>query len=543
MRFDAIQSTTTTAAACPVARVSSECFLDFPRLHCLQGVTSSDNHAVASLTIGSMRPRGPLSLDLGSAASISDLLPRGYVGVPYSPSFTLLAILRNIVAPYSLYSNIGLPGVTVVSNTGKMFGTPSLHGTFSFNFSIYDKRLPYSLAEFPASITIAPVGSVILAADFAAPLASAWLLRGAAAASSDSFGSFLRLTDGAPASVGSAEYRVALPVADGLDIRFSQAHFDGAGGEGIAFYLRDGASTSTEMGTTGTGGLGFAPDMPASVNDYNGYQAVPGDVDRGGMPDGLVAVGMSASGLFSSVIRDGTGCGHYNEYYYSVVPNKLSLRGGSVGNTTTAGYCGTGSKAIKFSSGSDDSAAASRFNRTRSFRVMLGAVSDSNRRLIVYATETGTFRDGTRYIDFYIDEYIATHVPWLARLATATSVYLGFSAEAGSGNNKHAIFNLEVATLQATTRSSRATGTTWVADNFTAAQLASSVWRTSSSVSGSSGTVSTQADSDGTYLRLTNGINVTATIELRSPVPLSHGLDVRFVQAQVGCNRFSAHFI
>lgn len=514
----------------------------------VQGASTSDFHSFAALTIGSMRPRGKLSIQLGGASSLSELLPRGVVGSSY-PSFSVAALLQNVVNPltFFLYS-AGLPkGMRVDRTSGEISGTPSVHGTFAFTIGIYDLRLPRAVLQLSVKLTIAMAGDVLVTTDFASPLASGWLLRGSAAAATDEYGSFLRLTDGSAGSYGSAEYRIPLVSDEGLDIRFVQAHYDGAGGEGIAMYLRDGTSTSTDMGVVGIGALGYSPDMRASLDTY--YQRQPTAPDRGGMPGALLAVGMTASGLFTSEKAfNGPECDGFFTTFVTSVANSIAIRGGSVDGSNTTGYCYIkNGLPLTFSPANAQmgSAESSRFNRTRSIRITLSPIADGEwRALGIYVQDSGSFIGVQEMTYLSLGEY-----PSLAPLASASSVYLGFAAEGGSGSNKHAITKLEVATLAATTRQSRAAGTTWVADNFPAQgqqqqgqqqgqQVASvpaapAVWRTTSSDSSSIGLVTSQSDAEGTFLRLTGNIDVSASIELLSPVPLSHGLDVRFVQAQV----------
>lgn len=436
-------------------------------------------------------------------------------------AITPVALLLNGVGPLTL-SLLGTavpPGLAIDLSSGILSGTPIAHGSYSFSLAYADTRVPApNMSVTTFSLTVALSGQVVITTDFASPLVSACLLRGQAAAAADDLGSFLRLTDGTANGFGSAEYRAPLDATAGLDIRFVQAQYGGTGSEGLVVYLRDGSSMSTDMGSTG-GGLGYAPDFGASPV-------------QGGMPDALVAVALSASGSFSSDSRfSGEGCSSDGSVSANLLsgPGSVVVRGGPLDSNTSRGYCIVGSRSL----GSiflSDTNPASRSARSRAVRVLLDPpAAGSSRMLRVLMTPTGSFVGCTEVLAVNISASAS-----LAGLAAASSVYLGVAAASGSGANAVTVTNLEVASIDSNTRASRAAGTTWYQDVFPTGWLTTSsiVWRTG----GSSAALAQSSDSEGSFLLLTTSTSLNSQVgfmEMRSWLPLSHGIDIRFVQAQV----------
>lgn len=485
--------------------------------------TTSDAHSITALTIGAMRIRTGVAFSIRS-------IPRAVVGTTYPP--VALPITANGVDPVKFYFGSpsvggGLPaGLSLDARTGVISGTPAAHGAYQFLPIVGDTRVPVPGGTTVVSFSIAMAGDVVMTTDFASPLSSQWLLQGATVAPlTDAFGSFLRLKDRQASTFGSAEYRQPFDLAAGLDIRFVASQFTGTGGDGIIMYLRDGSSSSTAMGAT-MGGLGYAPDRST-------------DPPQGGMPDALVGIAMSVYGEITGFSRfGGPDCAYDGTTTSTLRNNYLAVRGGPLQGNTSAGYCREANiqpaaNYFGYPPPMNVPLNMSRSSAANGIRVILDPPSlGTARKLRVYTAATGIGQD---YKQLFAVNISAS--PSLAALAAASSAYLGFAASSGPlGADTHAISNLEVATLSVGTRRSIAAGTTWVSETFPAGWASQPQTLASWVITGA---VVPSSDVEGTFLQLTNAAvtNTVAAIETVGAYNTSHGLDIRFVQAQVSPSR------
>ncbi|WP_062207803.1 DUF11 domain-containing protein [Streptomyces sp. NBRC 109706] len=137
---------------------------------------------------------------------------------------------------------------------------------------------------------------------------------------------YLQLTDSGTYRTGGVVYNRPLPGNGGLQVTFDQYQYgtnpDGAGADGIGFFLVDGSTNLTSTGATG-GSLGYA--------QRNLEPGVDG---------GYVGVGLDAYGNFVNDFENrGNGCPDDQRSPVTVdaqVPNTVTLRGPGQG---IEGYC------------------------------------------------------------------------------------------------------------------------------------------------------------------------------------------------------------
>lgn len=106
---------------------------------------------------------------------------------------------------------------------------------------------------------------------------------------------YLQLTDGSTSKKGSVLYNQAIPSGNGLDITFDYYMyggnaFDGNYGDGISFFLTDGAATLSQTGAGGAG-MGYA-----SVDEDG---AGSGTARVEGIAQGVLGIGLDEFGNFS----------------------------------------------------------------------------------------------------------------------------------------------------------------------------------------------------------------------------------------------------
>jgi hypothetical protein len=88
---------------------------------------------------------------------------------------------------------------------------------------------------------------------------------------------------------GSPQYTDALGAAEGIDISFSIRSEEGSVADGLSFFLKDGANTSTDIGSAGGGlGYGMSHVIPALT-----------EVNANGVPGALLGIGFDRYGNFS----------------------------------------------------------------------------------------------------------------------------------------------------------------------------------------------------------------------------------------------------
>ena len=134
---------------------------------------------------------------------------------------------------------------------------------------------------------------------------------------------YLQLTDATGSRKGGAVYTKASPSALGLDVTFDQWQYGtaGSGGDGLSFFIADGAASITSPGGQGSS-LGYAQNtnQPPAPN---------------GIAGAYLGVGLDAHGAFASS-SDGHGTGCATGQSATFQANSVVLRGPGAGKS---GYC------------------------------------------------------------------------------------------------------------------------------------------------------------------------------------------------------------
>src|SRR5664279_1948634 len=134
---------------------------------------------------------------------------------------------------------------------------------------------------------------------------------------------YLQLTDATGYRKGGAVYTKASPSALGLDVTFDQWQYGtaGSGGDGLSFFIADGAASITAPGGQGSS-LGYAQNtnQPPAPN---------------GIAGAYLGVGLDAHGAFASS-SDGHGTGCATGQSATFQANSVVLRGPGSG---MSGYC------------------------------------------------------------------------------------------------------------------------------------------------------------------------------------------------------------
>ena len=134
---------------------------------------------------------------------------------------------------------------------------------------------------------------------------------------------YLQLTDASGFRKGGAVYTKASPSANGLDVTFDQWQYGSAnyGGDGLSFFIADGASIITSTGGVGSS-LGYAQNtnQPTAPN---------------GIAGAYLGLGLDSHGAYASS-GDGHGTGCAAGQSAALQANSIVLRGPGSGK---AGYC------------------------------------------------------------------------------------------------------------------------------------------------------------------------------------------------------------
>lgn len=220
----------------------------------------------------------------------------------------------------------------------------------------------------------------------------------------------LRLTGAAEYVSGSMLYDHAIPTADGIGVHFFLAmyggnDFYGTGADGVSFFLKDGANTSTALGEFGFG-LGYA-----------------------GLQGALLGVGFDAFGNFSSPDYFGGYASSCDSAGTEWTPKSVVLRSGdaSAGDDGGTGYCYLGGVSEIEYAGATRAAAA------KEVLITVDPATDAAPMVRVYLGPVGELPSTPTLVAPAPAEYLA-----------AESFKFGFAASTGSGTNLHEIWGLRV---------------------------------------------------------------------------------------------------
>lgn len=241
---------------------------------------------------------------------------------------------------------------------------------------------------------------------------------------------YLQLTDNSESAKGSVLYNQPIISKNGLHVSFDyyMYHTTSSGlntpGDGIGFFLVDGAATLQQTGAAGAG-LGYA------TNDEDGTGS---KAREEGVAQGVLGIGLDRFGNFSTQHASGTknrvtggdDCGQWEN---PTGPNSITLRGKGIADNGkwTKGYCIVTSKQV--ASGLDTKAATNAANDTNGKRVDITIAPLTN------ATAT-TQRLTVKIGGATVLEHDIDRLP--------DSVKFGFSASTGAAHQVQLIRGLSV---------------------------------------------------------------------------------------------------
>lgn len=241
---------------------------------------------------------------------------------------------------------------------------------------------------------------------------------------------YLQLTDNSASAKGSVLYNQPIISKNGLHVSFDyyMYHTTSSGlntpGDGIGFFLVDGAATLQQTGAAGAG-LGYA------TNDEDGTGS---KAREEGVAQGVLGIGLDRFGNFSTQHASGTknrvtggdDCGQWEN---PTGPNSITLRGKGIADNGkwTKGYCIVTSR--KVASGLDTKAATNAANDTNGKRVDITIAPLAN---ATATTQKLTVKiDGATVLEHDIDRL-------------PDSVKFGFSASTGAAHQVQLIRGLSV---------------------------------------------------------------------------------------------------
>lgn len=248
---------------------------------------------------------------------------------------------------------------------------------------------------------------------------------------------YLQLTDNNESAKGSVLYNQPIISKNGLHVSFDYYMYysqrTGSGlptpGDGIGFFLVDGAATLQQTGAAGAG-LGYA------TNDEDGTGR---KAREEGVAQGVLGIGLDRFGNFSTQHASGTtnrvtggdDCGQWKN---STGSNSITVRGkGSMDSDRkwTKGYCIVTSKQV--ASGLGTKAATNAANDTNGKRVDITIAPLAN---ATAATQKLTVKiDGATVLEYDIDRL-------------PDSVKFGFSASTGAAHQVQLIRGLSVYSMK-----------------------------------------------------------------------------------------------
>lgn len=245
---------------------------------------------------------------------------------------------------------------------------------------------------------------------------------------------YLQLTDNNESAKGSVLYNQPIISKNGLHVSFDyyMYHTNSSGlstpGDGIGFFLVDGAATLQQTGAAGAG-LGYA------TNDEDGTGR---KAREEGVAQGILGIGLDRFGNFSTQHASGTtnrvtggdDCGQWENPTGS---NSITLRGKGIADNGkwTKGYCIVTSR--KVANGLDTKAATNEANDTNGKRVDITIAPLAN---ATATTQKLTVKiDGAAVLEHDIDRL-------------PDSVKFGFSASTGAAHQVQLIRGLSVYSMK-----------------------------------------------------------------------------------------------
>ena len=247
---------------------------------------------------------------------------------------------------------------------------------------------------------------------------------------------YLQLTDNSASAKGSVLYNQPIISKNGLHVSFDYYMYynqrTGSGlstpGDGIGFFLVDGAATLQQTGAAGAG-LGYA------TNDEDGTGR---KAREEGVAQGVLGIGLDRFGNFSTQHASGTtnrvtGGNDCGQWKNSTGSNSITVRGkGSMDSDRkwTKGYCIVTSKQVASGLGTK---AANAANDTNGKRVDITIAPLAN---ATAATQKLTVKiDGATVLEYDIDRL-------------PDSVKFGFSASTGAAHQVQLIRGLSVYSMK-----------------------------------------------------------------------------------------------
>ena len=248
---------------------------------------------------------------------------------------------------------------------------------------------------------------------------------------------YLQLTDNSRSAKGSVLYNQPIISKNGLHVSFDYYMYysqrTGSGlstpGDGIGFFLVDGAATLQQTGAAGAG-LGYA------TNDEDGTGR---KAREEGVAQGVLGIGLDRFGNFSTQHASGTtnrvtGGGDCGQWKNSTGSNSITVRGkGSMDSDRkwTKGYCIVTSKQV--ASGLGTKAATNAANDTNGKRVDITIAPLAN---ATATTQKLTVKiNGATVLEYDIDRL-------------PDSVKFGFSASTGEAHQVQLIRGLSVYSMK-----------------------------------------------------------------------------------------------
>ena len=245
---------------------------------------------------------------------------------------------------------------------------------------------------------------------------------------------YLQLTDNSASAKGSVLYNQPIISKNGLHVSFDyyMYHTTSSGlntpGDGIGFFLVDGAATLQQTGAAGAG-LGYA------TNDEDGTGS---KAREEGVAQGVLGIGLDRFGNFSTQHAPGTtnrvtggdDCGQWEN---PTGPNSITLRGKGIADNGkwTKGYCIVTSEQVV--SGLDTKTATNAANDTNGKRVDITIAPLAN---ATATTQKLTVKiDGATVLKYDIDRL-------------PDSVKFGFSASTGAAHQVQLIRGLSVYSMK-----------------------------------------------------------------------------------------------